>query len=281
MGRRKLIVVLVIIFFSVISILGITEAETRKKAPKKSRPKTEFPKSIQLPPPFDRWNSCDLALKIYSNYNCQTGTIVDGRVGTINKIATWKEGSKMHLLALFETYKFGAENLPSAESGKNVDIAVYGIDNDKLTLTASSNDISGYRWYGSSYFDLAPYTLNKDEIAFGVRVNPGIHGVFSEGLHLFRLRGNIIQPIFYRDMIDIEFYNGYENLSNKLQSESILQIVSKASGMNEFKVITRFYGFFEDDEVDRSKILKTTSEIWRWNEGSQVYELSDQQETLH
>lgn len=275
MTRKYCILMLISIFIGN-SILSIIEAETLNKAPKKPKPKIEFPKRINLPPPFSNWSSCDLALKMYPEYNCQNGFINANLVGSINKAIVWNQSGKNYLLVLFETHKPGAEGLSNAEAGKTVDLALYTLLNNEITLSASRNEIFSYRWFGSAHFDLAPYKLNSKETAFGVCFNPGISGGFREEmLCLFRLRDNAIQPIFNRYMIETEFYSGYENLSNKLQAESILEIVPKASGMNEFKIITHFYQFNDDEEVERDKIIKITSEIWRWNENSQEYELSN------
>ena len=67
--------------------------------------------------------------------------------------------------------------------------------------------------------------------------------------------------------------SGYEDLSNKLRRNSTLQIIPKASGMNDLKIVTRYYRF-DDGGQEEKEIVKTTSEIWRWDDNSQKYQLS-------
>jgi hypothetical protein len=175
---------------------------------------------------------------------------------------------------LFEKSVIGAEKLSLAKAGKQVDIAMYDISGKELTLTAFSKDVISYRRYGSSYFDLAPYRLSSTEEGVGVRVSPGIGGTDTiEELYLFRVKGSVFQEVFARDMVDTEYYSGYEDLSSKLRRNSTLQIIPKASGMNDLKIVTRYYRF-DDGGQEEKEIVKTTSEIWRWDENSQKYQLS-------
>jgi len=265
---RKILVPLIFLFVIINS--GATFAETGKKAPKKTRP--VFPKLTQLPSPFNRWNICDLALRLYPNYTCNSGRLDETNVGSVETVSIWNEQGKKHLLALFVKFEAGDK---SESSGKSVDIALFDIKDNDIKMVAFSKDVISYREYGSSYFDLAPYKLNSNETAVGVRANPGISGGGSEEeiLYLFRINGNKFQQIFTRIMFDTEYYGGYENLSNKLHTKSILQIVPQSSGMNDFKIITRYYRINDADQ-DENDIVKTASELWRWDQNKQAYQLS-------
>ena len=259
---RKLSAVLPIIIFSLVSIFGIAEAET-------SEPETS--KQIKLPSPFSRWNGCDLARLLYPSYNCKNCKINDKEGGSIENVAIWREGGKTHLLALFEKFGIGNE---SEIIGRVVDIALYDIKNEELKLTVSAKEVISYREYGSSYFDLAPYRLNSRETAVGVRVDPGIGGSFGlEELYLLRIKGKSFQQIFARVMMDAEYDDGYKGgLSDLLRRNSILQVIPRASSMNDFKIVTRYYRFNNAGQ-EENEIVKTTSEIWRWNQKSHEYQL--------
>jgi hypothetical protein len=267
--------ILSILFFVILSIIGNAESETFKLPPKKK--KAEMPNRIVFPAPFNRWNSCDLSSMMYSGYNCKDGAISGTNLGNITKVAIWEEKDKKHLLALFETFESGAEDLPLSDSSKNVGIAVYDLKNGELNLTASAKDVITYRWFGSSYFDLAPYQINKEERAIGIRNDPGINGTSGiEYLHLFRLLNDKLEPIFSREIIDAEYTRdkaGEIDFPNILRKDSILQIIARKTGMNALKIVTRYFRFNDDGDVDKSRIIKKTSEIWEWDDKSRSYQL--------
>jgi hypothetical protein len=263
MTFKKIIIAIILLTFS--SSIAICD----EKAPAKKRPKKIPSFEKKLPSPFDRWNACDAARKLYPIYNCTSEMIDSERGGVVSTFSIWKNSGKKRLVMLFETYYL--EGMESAGAPKVVDIALFDLVNNDLKLTTSLKDALGYRWYGGSQLDLAPYRLNRNEIAIGVRDEPGISGDWgSETLHIYRVEGSSLREIFSREMYGAEYDESVRTFA--AVSYSVLEIIPKPSGMNDFKIVTTYYPI-EDYQENHNRVLKVTSEIWRWNETTKVYEL--------
>lgn len=67
-------------------------------------------------------------------------------------------------------------------------------------MAQGKHELEGIRWSNHLWLDLAPYRIHRDEIAFGVRLTTSYsstsHSTAWTDLHLFRLAGEKITPIF-------------------------------------------------------------------------------------
>jgi hypothetical protein len=233
----------------------------------------EFPKNIRIPSPFERWNSCDLVKLLYPAYDCESGIVEQKIIGTIDSVATLESKTGTDLLILFESYENDAEEKDGASAGKNVDVAMYNIINNNLTLVASAKKILGYRYYGSSEFD-SFYKINSKETAIGIKVNPGISASFGlEELYLLRRLNESFSEIFYRPMFEADFVKGIKKRSKDeslIRKISTLKTIPQKAKMYDLKIITLWYFLHEYSEGD-AKVLKKTVETWRWNDADKKY----------
>lgn len=226
-----------------------------------------------FPPPFANLNSCDLAKKIFPEYNCSTRVVSNGRSGVITDVTILKRNEKDLLLAFLEEYytPVDIESTPPGEP-KVIYLAVFQIEDDKLE-NISTNEFTGTRWYGRADFDLAPYHLNKEETAIGVRVYPGLHGPDPGVLYLFRLVGERLENIFTK----VDMFNG-EALKINSDDElltyfTVLQIIPQKQGFNKFKIVTRRYRVHETLPEKHPSLFKDkTTEIYFWNSERNEYE---------
>ncbi len=268
---RGFLISMLTIFF-----LNPSDVISADKVPAKPKPKKIFSYENRLPDPFDRWSECDAAQKLYPEYNCTKETLDAERGGVVSSVSIWKNSGRKRVVMLFETYYLKESGFPG--SPKVVDIALFDVKDNSLILTAYLKEALGYRWYGYSQFDLAPYRLNSSEIAIGIRMGEGISGgLFGETLYLFRIVGKEIKEVFSRTIAkDVSFESpSGDGSSIPIRIESTLDVITMQAGLNKFKIVNRYYQIGEDDKVDRNKVIKSTEEIWQMNDKTQRYELSE------
>lgn len=55
---------------------------------------------------------------------------------------------------------------------------------------------------------------------------------------------------------------------------AVLQVIARPTGTNDFRMLMRSFGWGEAGEPDATRVITTTTELWRWNGKTSRYELS-------
>jgi len=166
----------------------------------------------------------------------------------LNQARLWKSDGRDYLVVMIDIggydEQFGIPGLCGACASSSP-IAVLRVVNDRLELVAKQEDdfysskdgedhSTGFEafWYtGHDYdvaFDLAPYTLNNNEMLIGVRYQhmwiPA--NSFSTPLLLYRIEGSRIRKVVEELVVDRDWNNGP---SRRLRMEKTTSTIKECS----------------------------------------------------
>lgn len=225
-----------------------------------------------IPAAYSNWSECQLVSLVYPAHDCATHGIDKEHGAQLLASMSWGGKDARQLLVMIETYEQEGGQRPTyGVTEYSVDLVLFDDVKGTPVVRAVAKALLAHGGHGTLAFDHAVYSLNDLERAVAIR-HPVMHqGLMTSHLYLVRQEQSSFRMVFNRSM-----ERGFDMRESAAPGEpalvqSILQVMPRPTSMNDFKIVTRHFGWSADDSVDRLNVLRRTTELWRWDDADGVY----------